>query len=516
MTIDYPAVILSLEIPEYSTIQPDWQAREEKSLDTYQEEPPITSGSTKRFPQIHFYDQDFVDVYDQTWMWASDSWKQSEEKSSLTGHFLNHPEAESVNQFEAILSSFALVYSNRIYPASRQLDLFYGQQESNGAIRSDYDEKSGKPSLTKDNPEGVNPPLFSWAEYNIYHKIGNKKRIREVIPVLEKYYSWLESTFKDDSGLYAVPLSATTMINSPREKAMYPIDFNAQQAINALYMAQLGEILNDKEISFRYNRLYFSLKTRINNLMWNDETGFYHDLNADQRQLPVKSIAGFWPLLAEIPNEERAERLIAHVRNPETFGTENPFPTLAADEPEFSEKGNGYKGSVVTPFTFMVIKGLEKFGKYALARECAIRHMYYILDTLHPEGKEPGALWEAYLPRKDGPAQWQGKKGWPRKNLLSYCALATVALMIENIIGLYVSLPRKTVDWIVPTLEIMGIEHLSLKRNMITILSNKSGRGWEIRLESEKLYYFTINVLGKKRKTLPIPSGKCSMLIDKL
>jgi len=89
-------------------------------------------------------------------------------------------------------------------------------------------------------------------------------------------------------------------------------------------------------------------------------------------------------------------------------------------------------------------------------------------------------------------------------------------LIIENVIGLYISLPRKTVDWIIPNLEAMGIENLSLKRNMITILSSKSGRGWEIHMESEKLYYFTINVLGKKKKTLPIPSGKCSMLIDKI
>jgi neutral trehalase len=88
--------------------------------------------------------------------------------------------------------------------------------------------------------------------------------------------------------------------------------------------------------------------------------------------------------------------------------------------------------------------------------------------------------------------------------------------MIENIVGLYISLPKKTVDWIIPTMEIMGIENLSLKRNFITILSSKSGRGWEIRLESEKLYYFTIDILSKKKKTLPIPSGKCSMLIDKL
>jgi neutral trehalase len=51
---------------------------------------------------------------------------------------------------------------------------------------------------------------------------------------------------------------------------------------------------------------------------------------------------------------------------------------------------------------------------------------------------------------------------------------------------------------------------------MITILVNKSGRGWEVRMESEKLYYFTINILGGQKKRLPIPSGKCSILIDKI
>ena len=140
-----------------------------------------------------------------------------------------------------------------------------------------------------------------------------------------------------------------------------------------------------------------------------------------------------------------------------------------------------------------------------------------MLDTLHPEGNKKGNIYEAYLPQKDGPAEMKGDDTFPRPMYLTYSALSAITLMIENIVGLYISLPRKTVDWIIPTLEIMGIENLSLKRNVITILSNKSGRGWEIRLESEKLYYFTINILSEnKKKTLPIPSGKCSMLIDKL
>jgi len=476
-----------------------------------------TSKAVKKdFPTIHFYDQDFVDIYTQTWAWMQDFWHKGTTRNKFQTRYFNYPENQTINQFEAILSTFYLVYSNRIFPAAPQLDNFYSKQESNGAIRGDYSVKDGKPVFAKENPEGVNPPLFSWAEHNMYHKIGNKKRIKDVMPILEKYFNWLEETFKDDSGMYAVPVAASSMTNSPRKGVKYPVDFNTQQAMNALYMSELGDILNDKEISFKYKRHYFSLKTRINSLMWNEEDGLYYDLDKNEDQVRVKTIASFWPLLAELPNEAKAEMLIAHLKNPETFGTENPFPTLAADQEDFSEKGMGFRGSVYPSFTFMVIKGLEKYAAYDLARECAIRHMYYILDTLHPEGKDNGTVWEAYQPRKDGPAHWPGKQGFPRSLFVTCTALASIALMIENVVGLYVSLPRKTVDWIVPTLEIMGIENLSLKRNMITILSNKSGRGWEIRLESEKLYYFTIDILRKKKKTLPIPSGKCSMLIDKL
>ena len=471
----------------------------------------------KGFPSVHFYDQDFVDIYDRTWAWIQDFWHKGSEKNGFQTRYFTFPDSKKINQFESCLATFFLVYSNRIYPVSPLLDNFYDRQDEDGAIHGEYREADGRAVKSRKNPKSVHPPLFSWAEFNLYHKIGNKKRLRDVVPILERYYIWLDGTFKDETGLYTVPPDATRMENAPREDAYYPVDFNAQQAANALYMSAIGDLLNDKELSFRYKRQYFSLKTRINSRMWDDDRGIYCDLNADGKRLSVKTIAAFWTLLAEIPNEDKANRLIDHLKNPKTFGTENPFPTLAADEPDFSDEGTGCRGSVYPPFTFMVIKGLEKFGRYDLARECAIRHLYFMLDTLHPEGKERGNLYEAYLPNRDGPAKWPEKRGWPRKLYLPYAALSSITLIIENVIGLYISLPRKTVDWIIPTMEIMGIEDLSLKRNMITILSNKSGRGWEIRLESEKLYYFTINILDEgKKKTLPIPSGKCSMLIDKL
>ncbi len=471
------------------------------------------------FPQIHFYDQDFVDIYNKTWSWVSSFWIDPATGEQANDGLFIYPENGKmiINQFESIFSSFFLVYSNRNFDACNNLDYFYARQEANGAIRNKYDVTTNEAIVDKKNPQGLDLPLFAWAEFNLYHKSANKRRIKEVMPTLLKYMNWIDANFKKDNGLYAVPAIASGMTNSPRKDAVYPVDFNACMAINASYMSALGDILNDKDLSFQYRKMYFSIKTRINSLMWDNDTKFYYDLDKGQNRLKTKTIAGFWPMLAEIPNADKAEDLVNHLNDPKSFGTDHPFPSLSADDPNFKEDGSGYCGSVFPAFNFMVIKGLEKYGKYELARECAIRHLYYVLDGLMPsDTKQPGDLWEAYLPTQEGKASLKGKPGFPRKRYILTAGLSTIALMIENIIGLSISLPRKTVDWIIPNLEIMGIEKLSLKRNLITILSNKSDRGWGIQMESEKLYYFTINILDQKKKTLPIPSGKCSMLIDKL
>ena len=491
--------------------------------------------SKKDFPRIHFYDQDFVDIYDKTWNLLSQSWiDPSTNQVSPDGYFVYAGAPQPINQiadsnvqantdrdliidqFETILSSFFLVYSNKNYEPEKNIDYFYQHQEENGAIRWRYDLKTNSPLTDDSNKDGVGLPLFAWAEFNLYHKSANKRRVKEIVPVLQKYSQWLDENFKKPNGLYAAPVNACGMSNSPRKGTYYSVDFNTAVALNCLNMSALGDILNDKEMSFQFKRAYFSLKTRINSMMWDSSTGFYHDLDENEQRLPQKTIAGFWPLLAEIPNADKADALIDHLSNPTTFGTDHPFPTLSADSPEFKENGEGFCGSVYPAYNFIVIKGLEKYQRFDLARECAIRHLYFILEALSPADGSRGDLYEAYMPCKEGFATMSGNAEFPKKRYLLSIGLSTIALMIENVIGLSISLPRKTVDWIIPNLEIMGIEKLSLKRNLITILSNKSPRGWEIQMESEKLYYFTINILDQKKKTLPIPSGKCSMLIDKL
>ena len=135
------------------------------------------------FPKIHFYDQDFVDIYDKTWNWLSDYWiDPANGEKSADGLFV-YPVAQQgqtlliLDQAEAIFSSFFLVYSNRNFPANKNIDYFYARQEENGAIRWKYDTQTNLPVTDSSNPEGIGIPIFAWAEFNLYHKSANKRRI---------------------------------------------------------------------------------------------------------------------------------------------------------------------------------------------------------------------------------------------------------------------------------------------------------------------------------------------------
>lgn len=475
------------------------------------------------FPQIYFYDQDFIDIYERTWRHIENYWQPV--KQGLDQKFFFYPmqEGRFIEQYASLFSTFFLVYSNRNYIAETNIDYFYKKQEATGAIRSKYNLETGEPIITKENPEGIGIPIFAWIEYNIYHKTANKKRLKEVLPILENHLMWIVHNFRDSSGLFSAPVTSMNIGNSPRKNVKFPIDFNACVALNALYLSEIADLLNEKDIQFKYKKLYFSIKTKINEKMWDPETKFYYDLDEHFNFLHVKTIFSYWTMIAEIPNEEKTEILVEYLSDPAYFGSEHPFPSLAISEPTFSDKGNGYCGSVFPELNYMVIKGLQKYKYFELAREYSIRHIYYVLETISPSEKgqvpkESIAFWEAYNPIKEGPALWQRHNWFPRNDYMLTEGLSTIALMIENVLGLEISLPRKTIDWVIASIEEMGIQNLSLKKNMIRrIVTKQTIRGWEIKIENEKLYYFTINILDQgKFKRLPIPSGTCSMLIEKL
>ena len=49
------------------------------------------------FPKIHFYDQDFVDIYDKTWTWLSGFWLNSKLAEDPTDGYFVYPQDNDEN-----------------------------------------------------------------------------------------------------------------------------------------------------------------------------------------------------------------------------------------------------------------------------------------------------------------------------------------------------------------------------------------------------------------------------------
>jgi neutral trehalase len=99
-------------------------------------------------PFVHFYDQDFVDMYDRSWVWIDELWKQGTEANGMNGSYLSYPGQTTFNQYLSCFSSLFLVYSNQNNSPFPMLDYFYQKQEANGAIRGEYSIEDGKPVFT--------------------------------------------------------------------------------------------------------------------------------------------------------------------------------------------------------------------------------------------------------------------------------------------------------------------------------------------------------------------------------
>ncbi len=153
-------------------------------------------------PRIHFYDQDFVDMYDRAWVWLEELWHEGEKDGQFPEGYFTHGDSNVINLFDVSMSSLYLVYSNQAYSPYSMVDYFYNRQAEDGQIAEMYDINTNSPVFTEDNPLGVTLPLLPYVEYLFYHKIGNKKRLKDVVPFLEKYYEWMKNNFQQENGLY--------------------------------------------------------------------------------------------------------------------------------------------------------------------------------------------------------------------------------------------------------------------------------------------------------------------------
>ena len=169
---------------------------------------------------------------------------------------------------------------------------------------------------------------------------------------------------------------------------------------------------------------------------WDDSAHYYADCGRDGAPVPVKAVAGAWPLAAGTASAERAGQVAAHLREPAEFWRVHVFPSLSADHPRYSDRGYRGRGGVEPFQNYAIIKGLEWYGLHELARRAADNH----LTTLSHVYKETRSHWDHYAPEYIEPA------GDARHDAAG-TGVSAIALLLETILGLHPDAHARTLHW---------------------------------------------------------------------
>ncbi|MDR0686251.1 MAG: hypothetical protein LBF79_02145 [Dysgonamonadaceae bacterium] len=132
--------------------------------------------------------------------------------------------------------------------------------------------------------------------------------------------------------------------------SLYIMDCNILSKIAQL----LGKSHNEREL---FERAQYYTKNMAKT--WDEETGFYYNRHTDAGELDRRiSPTNFYPMLAEIPTQAQAERMVnKHLLNPEEFWGEWVIPATPRNDPAY--KDNTYwRGRIWAPLNFLVYAGL--------------------------------------------------------------------------------------------------------------------------------------------------------------
>ncbi|MBR7130964.1 MAG: hypothetical protein IKC82_03115 [Lentisphaeria bacterium] len=391
------------------------------------------------------------------------------------------PGVLTIWQWDSCFMAMYAKYSNGIIAPMNNLDLLYSFQRDDGYISMAYSLPDGKERYG----ERVNPPLFAWVEYDYYRFTGDASRIARVYPILKKYFFWLKNNRRRKHELYFFEDTGSSgMDNSPRSgysaanlagSDVCFVDLSCQQLLAANYLAELAKVIGFDDDAKMWQTEAEELRSLINRYHYKPATAFYHDcFEATMNALANKTIAGFWSLLSCAADLKQAQALVDHLNDPKEFNSGYPIPSLSLDDPNFDPDGGYWLGSAWAPTNYMVIKGLEKYQYFDLARELTARHLDIMTEVmLDPQY---GGIWECYAPVAPARPARRAEGELVREEFCGWSAIGPISMFIENILGLDFDGINKKVVWRLDQTCRNGIKDLNFAGGVISLICNGSDK----------------------------------------
>jgi len=430
---------------------------------------------------------ELVDLYWEAWSLINQARMRGNHRNQFPAKYLNSEDKNVIDQWSTLSISLFSMLGYREYPVMESLDLFYQKQRSDGFIARAYITRSGDPLHLPTLLEPmIHPPLFAWAELKYFSLSADTVRLQRVFPVLEKYFRWIDQfcrgKYETEDLYYTTPIGSG-MMNLPRgdiESGGW-IDLSAQMALFADHLKQIAEILEVPEKHQYYAHKYAEISNSIRSKMWDSDSCFFYDVTSEGKIAKIRTITGFWPLLAGIPGQTDAVSLIEHLHDSSDFGLIHMFPSVSAQEQDYDPRGFFWRGGVWGITNYMIIQGLLRYGQEDFAREAAQNHLSNMLSVYREfdlvadeESSESnseliGNIWELYAPEEAAPGtRWDAKK-FCQPDHISFSGHGPISMLIENILGFSADAPNDVLTWRITRLDRHGIRHLSFGDNTVSV-----------------------------------------------
>ncbi len=388
---------------------------------------------------------EWVGMYWRSWEIAWSHLQQPTPANGFIAPYLGDVCGQHLFMWDSALKMQFALYGRRAFNVIETLDNFYAKQHDDGFICREISMETGQDYFYPFDPNSTGPNILAWAEWRYFRLTGDDSRIESIFWPLLAYHKWCRENRTWPNGLYWATGLSSGMDNQPRiPNGMYHhhhwswVDATMQAALNCHMLAQMATMLEETDYAIALKNEHLQLVELINTHFWNADTEFYQDVSANGRFSQTKTIGAYWGLLDPniIPSEKRQDKFIQHLREGWAFKTKHSIPSISADSPGYDEDtGRYWRGGVWPAMNFMVARGLRTVGQHKLVHNLAMNH----LQNIHQVFLDTGTFWENYAPETAAP-------GDPaEKEFIGTTGLATIVLLLEDIIGVTVEWPHRRV-----------------------------------------------------------------------
>ena len=371
-------------------------------------------------------------------LWAWDSWKQ------IVG--MAPYDAEVAMENARSIFDYQIQADDEVRPqdAGTIIDcIFFNKGPERGGDGGNWNERNSK------------PPLAAWAVYNAYNASQDKEFLEEMYPKLVAYHNWWYTNrdidgngvaeygamvhdahyeydeegniVKDENGKAVVSPEAVIeaaawesgMDNAPRfdisgngpedvgtlvyevknddgEVVGYTInqesvDLNAYLYAEKGFLKDMAEELGLTEDAAKYEEEAAALKEYINTNMYDEETGFYYDLqineDGSEKKLLVnrgKGSEGWLPLWAKLASQEQADKVVANMMDEEKFNLVVPLGVTSKDNDMFMP-AKYWRGPVWMDQAMFGAEAMQNYGYHEEAQEMVLK-MFVNAEGLLSDG----------------------------------------------------------------------------------------------------------------------------------